>query len=151
MATAKVRIFMSVDLEHDRDLRDRLLEQARSRSSFAVASHSEGGEITEQWTDRARGRISDASEVVVICGEHTDESSRVSAELKIAQEQRKPYLLLWGRRDRMCKKPKGAKNDDGMYSWTPEILQQQILTHLRRSQASEVPQSLKRRSAGPPT
>lgn len=144
---SKVRIFMSFDLDHDRDLHDRLLEQSRGRSTFAVASRSEGGEITEQWSERTRDRISGSSEVIVICGEHTDESSRVSAELKIAQEQRKPYLLLWGRRDRSCRKPKGAKADDGMYSWTLEILEHQMLSLMRRSQKSEVPEGMKRRGA----
>jgi len=142
----KVRLFMSFDLDHDRDLHDLLLEQARRGSTFSIADRSEGGEITDQWVDRARGRIAGSSEVVVICGEHTDESPRVSAELRIAQEEHIPYLLLWGRRDRMCKKPKGAKADDGMYSWTLEILQHQLLTALRRNQASEVPESMKRRA-----
>jgi hypothetical protein len=144
-----VRVYMSFDLEHDRDLHDRLLEQSRSRSAFAIASRSEAGEMTDAWTERVRGRISASDEVVVICGEHTDESSRVSAELKIAQEQRKPYVLLWGRRDRMCKKPKGARADDGIYSWTPDILQQQLTLTLRRSREPEVPESMKRHVPAP--
>ena len=89
--------------------------------------------MTDEWTERVRGRISDADEVVVICGEHTDESPRMSAELKIAQEQHKPYVLLWGRRDSMCKKPRSARADDGMYSWTPSILEHQLTYSLRRS------------------
>jgi hypothetical protein len=144
-----VRIFMSFDLDHDRDLHDRLLEQSRSRSAFAIADRSEGGAITDRWTERVRGRIAASDEVVVICGEHTDESSRVSAELKIAQEEGKPYVLLWGRRERMCKKPKSARADDGMYSWTTEILQQQITSVLRRSRELRVPEGMKRVVAAP--
>ncbi len=144
-----VRIYMSFDLEHDRDLHDRLLKQSRKRSTFAIANRSEAGEMTDEWAERVRGRISESDEIVVICGEHTDESPRVSAELKIAQEQRKPYVLLWGRRDRMCKKPKGARADDGMYSWTPDILQHQITLTLRRSRQPEVPESMKRQVPAP--
>src|SRR5262245_8704102 len=134
---------MSVDLEHDRDLRDRLLAQCKG-STFAVASSSEAGEMTEAWTARVRGRISDADEVVVTCGEHTDISTRVSAELEIAQEEKKPYVLLWGRRDSMCKKPRSARADDGMYLWTLSSLEQQLASGLRRSREREVPESLKR-------
>jgi hypothetical protein len=144
-----LRIHTSFDLEHDRDLHDRLLAQSRSLSTFAIASRSQPGEMSEAWTERVRGRISESDEVVVLCGEHTDESPRVSAELRIAQEQGKPYVLLWGRRDRMCKKPKSARADDGIYLWTPEILQQQLALGLRRSREAEVPEGMKRQVPAP--
>jgi hypothetical protein len=139
-----LRLFMSFDLEHDKDLHDRLVQQARKPAPFAIANRSEGGEMTEEWSERVRGRISDSDEVVVICGEHTDQSPRMSAELKIAQEQHKPYVLLWGRRDSMCKKPRNARPDDGMYSWTPSILEYQLAFSLRRSRELEVPDGMKR-------
>ena len=78
-----VRVYLCFDLEHDRDLHDRLLVQAQGGSTFAIVSRSEAGEMTEAWTARVRGRITDADEVVVICGEHTDASPRVSAEVQI--------------------------------------------------------------------
>jgi hypothetical protein len=139
-----VRIYMSFDLDHDRDLHDRLVKQARKPAPFAIADRSEAGEMTDEWTERVRGRISDADELVMICGEHTDESPRMTAELKMAQEQHKPYVLLWGRRDSMCKKPKGARADDGMYMWTPSVLEYQLAYSLRRSREPEVPESMKR-------
>lgn len=127
-----VRIFLSFDLEHDLDLNDQLLAQSGARSIFAISDRSEDGNVTDGWTARARSRIAAADEVVFICGEHTDGSPRMSAELRIAQEERKPYVLLWGRRERMCKKPRGARSADAMYSWTPEILEDQISSLLRR-------------------
>jgi hypothetical protein len=139
-----VRIYMSYDLEHDRDLHDRLVKQARRPAPFAIASGSEGGEMTEAWAERVRGRISESDEVVVICGEHTDESPQVSAELAIAQAQHKPYVLLWGRRDSMCKKPKGARSEDGIYMWTPGMLEHQLTHGLRQSRERVVPDSMKR-------
>jgi hypothetical protein len=144
-----LRVHMSFDLAHDRDLHDLLVAQVRRRSGFAIASRSEAGEITDEWAARARGRICECDEVVVLCGEHTDQSAHVSAELKIAQEERKPYVLLWGRRDSMCKKPRSARADDGMYKWTAELLERQLAAELRRSREREVPVSMRRPVAAP--
>jgi hypothetical protein len=144
-----VRIYMSFDLEHDRDLHDRLVAQARKGAAFAVASRSEAGEMSEAWTERVRDRISHADEVVVICGEHTDDSLQVSAELAIAQQQKKPYVLLWGRRNSMCKKPHGARADEGMYMWTPGNLEHQLAYGMRQSRQRVVPESMKKQLPAP--
>ena len=143
-----VRVHMSFDLAHDRDLHDRLLAQSRNRAAFAIASRSEAGEMNDEWTARVRGRIAGCDEVVVICGEHTDQSPHVSAELRIAQEEKKPYVLLWGRRESMCKKPRSARVDDGMYKWTAEVLERQLANVLRKSREKDVPERLKRQGAG---
>ena len=49
----------------------------------------------------------------------------------------------------MCKKPSGAKNDDAIYGWTPEILrtQLQLLTRVKR----DVPEHLRRAPSTPTT
>ena len=80
----------------------------------------------------------------MICGEHTNDSARVAAELRMAQEEGKPYMLLWGRRERMCTKPSGARPSDAMYSWTPDVLENQIGATLRSSRPPVVPESCKR-------
>ncbi len=103
--------------------------------------------MTDGWDERVRRQISGVDEVIVICGEHTASSVRVNAELRIAQEEQKPYFLLWGRRESMCTKPVGSKRDEGMYSWTREILQNQIVTTLRQAQPLEIPEHCKRRPA----
>ena len=144
-----LRIHMSYDLAHDRDLHDQLSKQAKQATTFVIASRSEGGEITSAWSERVRESIAEADELIVICGEHTDESLHVSAELKIAQEQNKPYVLLWGRRDSMCKKPRSARPDEGMYCWTPSILERQLVYGLRRSRDLEVPEGMKRQVPTP--
>jgi hypothetical protein len=138
-----VRVYVSFDLEHDRDLHDRLLAQSDD-SAFTIASGSEAGDMTANWAERVRLLITEADEVVVICGEHTDDSRRVSAELKIAQEERKPYVLLWGRREKMCKKPHSARAIDGMYGWTAGVLERQLADGLRRVRDREA--STKRRA-----
>ena len=141
-----VRIYMSYDLEHDRDLHDRLAKQAGGPAPFVIASRSESGEMTEAWSERVRDCIAASDEVVVICGEHTDDSLHVSAELAIAQAQRKPYVLLWGRRDTMCKKPHGARSNEGMYMWTPGILEHQLAYGLRQSRERALPEGMKRQA-----
>jgi hypothetical protein len=142
---SNVRIFMSFDPENDRDLHDLLLEQSfRQCSGFEISARTEAATMTDRWDERVRRQISQADEVIVICGEHTGSSVRVSAELRIAQEERKPYFLLWGRRERMCTRPVGSKRDDSMYSWTWEILQDQIITTLRNAQPREVAERYKR-------
>jgi hypothetical protein len=140
------RVFVSYDRAHDADLRDRLLAEARGSSLFSVAACSEAAEADEEG-ERLRGRIAAADAVIFICGEHTDECPAVSNELRIAREEQKPHLLLWGRRASMCKKPAGARVDDSKYGWTPDILraQLQMLTRIKR----DVPEHLRRQPAAP--
>ena len=142
---SNVRIFMSFDRDNDEDLHDLLLEQSRRQSSgFEISARSEATTMTDRWDDKVRRQISEVDEVIVICGEHTALSVRMKAELRIAQEEQKPYFLLWGRRERMCTKPAGSKRDDSMYSWTWEILQDQIVSTLRNARPREVAERYKR-------
>lgn len=140
-----VRIFVSFDPVHDADLRARLLrDAAESLAGFEVLACSEATEMTEAWRARARDRIRSSDELIVICGEHTQDSMQVAAEVAIAQQEQKPYFLLWGRRDVMCTKPLGAKPSEGMYSWTPGILRDQIALTLRLARSLDVPAHCKR-------
>lgn len=147
---SRIRIFVSFDGDHDSDLHDRLHTQSMlPGSTFEFSARSQGGAMTEAWTASSRTRIRDADEVVVICGEHTNDCPRVAAELRIAQEEKRPYFLLWGRRERMCTKPKTAKPADGMYSWTWEILQSQFLALRRATRSDERLAALKSAKATP--
>ncbi|MDH3213409.1 MAG: hypothetical protein OEM05_13075 [Myxococcales bacterium] len=131
---SKIHIFVSFDLDHDGDLCDLLLEQSGISSyGFDVSGRSKARSVDDLASDGVRRQIREADEVIVICGEHTEDSMGVSAELRIAQEERTPYFLLWGRREIMCTKPLFAKRDEGIYSWTSEILQSQILLTLRNA------------------
>jgi hypothetical protein len=133
---SKIHVFVSFDIEHDRELYELLLAQSQAPSSdFAVLGGSERATATDVWSERVRRRIGEADQVIVICGEHTKLSTPVSAELRIAQEERTPYHLLWGRREIMCTRPIGAKPADAMYSWTRQILQDRITLTLRKSRA----------------
>jgi hypothetical protein len=140
-----VRVFLSFDAVHDEDLKGRLLgEAAEPWSGFEVLAWSEPAEMDEAWSARVRRRISASDEVIVVCGEHTQDSPQIAAEIDIAREEEKPYFLVWGRREAMCTKPIGSKPSDGMYSWTTRILREQIAATIRIARSEEVPDRLKR-------
>jgi len=65
-----------------------------------------------------RERIRQVDQMIVMCGEHTDTATGVSVELTIAQEEGKPYFLLWGRSSKTCVKPTAALPSDKIYKWT---------------------------------
>ena len=134
-----VRVFISFDPEHDGALYEELLAQSRLPSSgFAVLGGSERMIGADVASERARRRIREADQVIVICSEHTGSSTRVTHELLIAQEEGTPYFLLWGRRERMSTKPVGSKTSEGIYGWTRQILWDQIsLTHRRAAADAE--------------
>ena len=141
---SEVHVFVSFDLEHDEDLYELLVAQSRTPSSgFAVLGGSKRSIPAYLATESVRRRIREADQVIVLCGEHTEASLRVSAELRIAQEEGTPYFLVWCRRDLMCTKPSGVKPSDGMYSWTRQILQDQIALNLRNARADAKAETLR--------
>jgi hypothetical protein len=142
---AKIRVFASFDLEHDRDLYEQLLAQSQEPGSgFEIACCSEKRSRSDLWDDALHSALERVDEVIVLCGLHTGDSMRMSAELDAAREAKRPYFLIWGRRELMCTKPGSARNDDGMYSWTPQILADQIVVTMRRSDFSDALSSMRR-------
>jgi len=124
---AKVRVFTSFDFDHDEDLRNLLVGQSKNPDSpFDLADWSVKEPMVGNWKEKVRTRIRGVDIVAVICGEHTDTATGVSAELSIAQEEKKPYFLLWGRANKTCKKPKTAKDTDKIYKWTWDNLKSLI-------------------------
>jgi hypothetical protein len=123
----RIQVFASFDVDHDTELYELLHAQAAvAGSNFTVSGGSRPYAGTDAWREGARRRIREADQVIVVCGEFTDGAIGVFSEVQIAQEERKPYLLLWGRREGMCTMPAGAKSAEAMYSWTRPILQDQI-------------------------
>ncbi len=116
---SKKRTFISFDYDHDSDLKNLLVGQARNNDSpFEITDMSIKEPISNNWKANARRRIKGCDVVVVICGKYTDTATGVSAELRIAQEESVPYFLLWGRADSNCVKPTSAKTSDKIYKWT---------------------------------
>jgi hypothetical protein len=135
-AGTRIRVFVSYDPASDGDLYDLLIGQASLTGRFEVSARS-SGRFRAEAEDALRRAIRESDQVIILCGEHTDSSQSVGAELRIAKEEERPYLLLWGRRECMCTKPFTAKPADAMYSWTSEILEQQLLSVLRAAWSNE--------------
>ena len=124
---AKKRTFISFDYDHDVSLKNLLVGQAKNNDSpFEITDMSIKETITEDWKKKARTRIKGCDVVVVICGEHTNTATGVSAELKTAQEEEVSYFLLKGYSDKTCVKPTAAKSSDKIYNWTWDNLKKLI-------------------------
>jgi MTH538 TIR-like domain (DUF1863) len=136
-AGGKIRVFASYDPESDGDLCDLLIGQAALTGARFEVSAQSNGRFRINGEAALRRAIRESDHVIVLCGEHTDCSESVGTELRIAKEEERPYLLLWGRRERMCTKPLTAKPADAMYSWTSEILEHQLLSVLRAAWTQE--------------
>ncbi len=138
-ARRKVRLFVSFDAENDAGLLDQLVEQAaRAGSSFEISARSPARATTDLRDEpELRRAIRAVDQVVVLCGEHTKDSDRAAWELRIAQEEERPYFLLWGRRELMCTKPNTATPADTMYSWTLEILRERVLALQREAESDQ--------------
>jgi hypothetical protein len=116
---AKTKVFVSFDYDHDETLKDFLVGQSKLKDTpFELADWSIKEPLTGNWKEKARTRIKSVDVVAVICGLHTDSATGVSAEVAIAQEEKKDYFLLAGYADKTNKKPKTAKDADKMYKWT---------------------------------
>ena len=123
----KKRVFTGFDFDHDEDLRNLLVGQSKKTDSpFELADWSVKEPMTGDWKAKVRRRIRGVDQVIIICGQHTDTATGVSAELSIAQDEKKPYFLLYGRASKTCKKPNSAKYSDKMYKWTWDNLKKLI-------------------------
>ena len=121
MATKSV--FISFDYDNDRDLPGNLVAQAaRPDSPFSIRDRSVKAQIDEKWRREVRDHIRRADLVIVICGEHTHDADGVAGEVTIAQEEKKPYFLLKGRRRNTCTKPRNALSTDQIHRWKWDVL-----------------------------
>jgi hypothetical protein len=124
---AKKRVFISFDFDHDEDLRNLLVGQAKNPDSpFDIADWSVKEHLTGDWKEKVRERIRRTDLTIVICGEWTHTATGVAEELRITREEDKPYFLLWGRADKKCTKPKTALESDKIYKWTWDNLKKLI-------------------------
>lgn len=117
------RVFISFDYDHDNSLRGDLVAQAnRPDSPFSITDWSVRARIDENWRRQVRDRIRRVDLVIVICGEHTHDADGVAGEVTIAQEERKPYFLLKGRRRKTCTKPRNVFATDQIHRWNWDVL-----------------------------
>jgi hypothetical protein len=116
---AMKRVFISFDYDHDEDLRNLLVGQAKHPDTpFEIKDRSLKEPLTGDWKEKFRQRLKNIDVVAVICGEQCHNAAGVSAELRITREEGKPYFLLKGRSEKTCNKPSSALSTDKMYNWT---------------------------------
>lgn len=130
-----IRIFASFDPIRDADLYQRLIGDSRSPDSpFEIADGSgrvDASQAHEAHADLS-ARIERVDVLIVLCGEQTASSVSVSHELRTAQGLGKPYFMIWGRREKTCTKPVGAKPDDSMYTWIWSLLKFRVGLEIRK-------------------
>ena len=116
---AVIRVFVSFDYDTDRDLYGNLAGQIRRGDpAVPIAVESLPSVVHDRaWRHEARGLIRRADAVIFICGVNTHSARGVEAEMSITRDERKPYVLLRGRRDEPCSKPRNARQSDVMHSW----------------------------------
>jgi hypothetical protein len=113
------RVFTAFDYDDDESLRNLLVGQSKHEDSpFEMHDWSVKEPFAGDWKSKVRTRIRSVDQVIVLCGERTHTATGVAAELTIAQEEQKPYFLLWGYSDKTCTKPTSAKEGDKIYKWT---------------------------------
>jgi len=113
------RVFISFDYDHDEDLRNLLVGQAKNPDTpFQIADWSVKEMMTGNWQEKVRTRIRQTELLIVICGEYTHTATGVSVELTIGRSEQKPYFLLEGRNGKNCTKPTAALSTDKIYRWT---------------------------------
>ena len=121
------RAFISFDFDHDEDLRNLLVGQAKNPDSpFGISDWSVKEPLVGDWKQKIRHRIRRTDLTIAICGEHTHTATGVAAELTITREEGNPYFLLWGRSNKNCTKPRSALSTDKIYKWTWENLKKLI-------------------------
>lgn len=121
------RVFTAFDFDYDEGLRNLLVGQSRNPDSpFAMCDWSVKEPFSGDWKSKVRAKIRNVDQVIVLCGEHTHTATGVAAELTIAQQENKPYFLLWGYADKTCTKPASASKTDQIYRWTWENLKRLI-------------------------
>ena len=120
----KKRAYISFDFDYDSELKTLLVGQAKNPDSpFEIVDMSIKEVISDNWRASARRRIKMCDVVIVICGQHTNTASGVSAEVRIAQEEGIPYFLLGGRSKVRNVKPLAARESDRVYTWSWDNLQ----------------------------
>lgn len=116
---AKIRVFISFDVDHDEGTKAMLAGQAKLPDSpFDFKDNSVKEHLTGDWKQKVWQRMDNIDVVIILCGTMTHIAAGVAAELAIAKEKKKPYFLLMAYPDKYCTKPTSASPSDKIYDWT---------------------------------
>lgn len=116
--TPKKKVYICFDYDHDLDIKNALVAQAKNPDSpFNITDMSIEEAIDSNWKQYARKRIKACNVVIVLCGKYTNTAKGVTAELSITQEENIPYFLLEGHSGKSVK-PVGSRSSDLVYEWS---------------------------------
>lgn len=98
---AKKRVFVSFDFDHDQDLKNLIIGQARLVDSpFEVIDHSLKEAAPERdWEAKALAAIRRSEIVLVMVGRYTFRAPGVLKEVQMARSSNKKIVQMIGRRD----------------------------------------------------
>jgi hypothetical protein len=118
-STRACRAFISFDFDHDNDLKNLLVGQARNEKTPFVIADWSIKVASRGWHSEARRRIDRVDLVLVICGLHTHQAIGVGKEVAIARDLETPFFLLRGRKNGWVRRPKGTSFMwDTLYDWS---------------------------------
>jgi hypothetical protein len=114
---AKKRAFISFDFDHDEDLRNLLVGQAKHPDSpFDIIDYSVRKPWAEtSWEAKCLARIRKTEVVIILVGEYTYRAEGVITEINLAKIANVPYFGIHGRGDKRCPVPEGLNKT---YRWT---------------------------------
>ncbi|RJX25996.1 MAG: hypothetical protein C4537_03380 [Acholeplasma sp.] len=114
----KLKVFISFDYEHDLDIKNNFIAQSQNVDiPFIISDISIKDPISEKWKIEARNRIQKSDCMIVLCGESTKDAKGVAAEVSIAQELNKRYILIKGRKKKEVTKPLNSLSEDQIIKW----------------------------------
>lgn len=121
----KSKVFIIFDHTNDKDIKEQLVGQAKNNdTSFEISDCSIKSPLTADWVEKARAKLKNTDQAVVLCGQNS--ATSVNVEIELAQQEQVPYCLLKGYKDKECVFPKASKSTDKMHNWTWDTLKQTL-------------------------
>ncbi len=112
----KRKIFISFDYHHDLAPKGLLVGHIlKPNTQLSLVGFSTWPSDNVGWQSMRKSQIANSDFVIILCGRYTNRVSNVATELKIAQQLKKPYLLLRASKNEKCVPPKGAKVSDKIH------------------------------------
>lgn len=113
----KNRVFISFDYDHDEDLKNLLVGQAKNPDSpFNISDWSIKEPIRAiNWENHVYEKIKKVDTVIIIVGEYTNYASGVLKEIIMTKQAKVAYFGLHGRKDKYCPIPSGLEKT---YRWS---------------------------------
>ena len=113
------RAFISFDFDHDEELRDALVGQAKlPQSPFGIADWSVKESLEGNWKAKVRDRIRRTDLTIVICGSIPTRHEGWRQNSPLPGKKASPTSCRGARPNKRCTKPAMARKSDKIHKWT---------------------------------